>query len=255
MSMKIIISPAKKMINECNYILDMSTPIFLDKTKQLLNHLQHLPYTELKKLLACNEEIATLNYQRFQNMQLNDNVNPALLSYDGIQYKYMAPDIFEESFYPYINKHLRILSGFYGLLKPFDGIVPYRLEMQAKLNTSFCKNLYDFWKDDIYNELIKDSNIVLNLASDEYSKCITKYVTKDIQFINFTFAEYVNGKLKEKGVYVKMARGEMVRFMAEHQISDIRDIRAFDRLDYQYDPERSDDTTYVFLCKTRKDAV
>ncbi len=245
--MKIIISPAKKMINECNYIQDMTTPIFLDKTKQLLNHLQQLSYEDLKKLLACNDEIASLNYQRFQNMQLDTNLNPALLSYDGIQYKYMAPDVFEDSYYPYINKHLRILSGFYGILKPLDGIVPYRLEMQAKLKTNFCKNLYDYWKEDIYKELTKDTNIILNLASDEYSKCISKYLTGDIQFINFTFAENVNGKLKEKGVYVKMARGEMVRYMAENQIENLEQIKQFNRLGFTYSSELSTNTHYVFI--------
>ncbi len=245
--MKIIISPAKKMINECNYIQDMTTPIFLDKTKQLLNHLQQLSYEDLKKLLACNDEIASLNYQRFQNMQLDTNLNPALLSYDGIQYKYMAPDVFEDSYYPYINKHLRILSGFYGILKPLDGIVPYRLEMQAKLKTNFCKNLYDYWKDDIYKELTKDTNIILNLASDEYGKCISKYLTPDIQFINFTFAENVNGKLKEKGVYVKMARGEMVRYMAENQIENLEQIKQFNRLGFTYSSELSTNTHYVFI--------
>ena len=210
--MKIIISPAKKMVNECNYIQDMSTPVFMDKTKQLLSLLKELDYEQLKKLLVCNDEIATLNYDRFQSMELDNNLNPALLSYDGIQYKYMAPDIFEDSYYPYIHEHLRILSGFYGILKPMDGIVPYRLEMQAKLKTDFCKNLYDYWKDDIYQELTKDDAVILNLASDEYSKVVTKYA-KDITVINCTFAEIVNGKLKEKGVYVKMARGEMVRYM------------------------------------------
>ncbi|MBQ9840463.1 MAG: peroxide stress protein YaaA [Erysipelotrichaceae bacterium] len=245
--MKIIISPAKKMINECNYIQDMTTPIFLDKTKQLLNHLQQLSYEDLKKLLACNDEIATLNYQRFQNMQLDANLNPALLSYDGIQYKYMAPDVFEDSYYPYINQHLRILSGFYGILKPLDGIVPYRLEMQAKLKTNFCKNLYDYWKEDIYKELTKDTKIILNLASDEYSKCISKYLTPDIQFINFTFAENVNGKLKEKGVYVKMARGEMVRYMAENQIENLEQIKQFNRLGFTYSSELSTNTHYVFI--------
>jgi len=245
--MKIIISPAKKMINECNYIQDMTTPIFLDKTKQVLDYLKQLSYEELKKLLACNDEIATLNYQRFQNMRLDTNLNPALLSYDGIQYKCMAPDVFEDSYYPYINKHLRILSGFYGILKPLDGIVPYRLEMQAKLKTNFCKNLYDYWKDDIYKELTKDTNIILNLASDEYSKCISKYLTGDIQFINFTFAENVNGKLKEKGVYVKMARGEMVRYMAENQIENLEQIKQFNRLGFTYSSELSTNTHYVFI--------
>ena len=244
--MKIIISPAKKMINECNYIQELSTPIFLEKTKELLSYLQTLDYETLKKLLVCNDEIAQLNFKRFQNMDLDNNLNPALLSYDGIQYKYMAPDIFEESYYPYINEHLRILSGFYGILKPMDGIVPYRLEMQAKLKTTFCKSLYDYWKDIIYKELTANDSIILNLASDEYSKVITKYA-KDVTIITCTFAELVNGKLKEKGVYVKMARGEMVRYMAENRIENIEEIKQFNRLGYTYSPTHSTDTNYVYI--------
>lgn len=245
--MKIIISPAKKMVNDCAYIQTTSIPVYLKKAEQLHQYLKQLSYEELKKLLACNDEIAQLNYQRYQTMDLKKNLNPALLSYDGIQYQYMACDLFPDFYYPYINEHLRILSGFYGILKPMDGIVSYRLEMQAKLNTPFCNNLYDFWKDDLYQELTKEDSIILNLASNEYSKCITKYATKEVQIITCTFGEQINGTIKEKGVYVKMARGEMVRYMAENQIENIEDIKHFNRLGFTYHPELSTETNYVFI--------
>lgn len=247
--MKIIISPAKKMINDCAYITEMSIPVFIEKTKKLQTYLASLSYVELKKLLVCNEDIAKLNYQRYQNMDLSYNVTPALLSYDGIQYKYMAPDVFEEDYFTYVNQHLRILSGFYGILKPMDGVVPYRLEMQAKLKTDFCKNVYDYWKDELYKELTKEDSIILNLASDEYSKAILKYCTNENRVIQCTFGELINDKVKEKGVYVKMARGEMVRYMAENNIQNIEEIKNFNRLGFTYNEMLSNENHYVFIMK------
>lgn len=140
--------------------------------------------------------------------------------YQDIEVSYL--EVFEDDYFTYIEKHLRILSGFYGVLKPFDGITPYRLEMQARIKTDFCKNLYDFWNGDIYRE-VKD-DLILNLASEEYAKTVRKYLEPEVRFVDCIFGEMIDGKVKEKGVYVKMARGEMVRFMAENSIHDIDDI-------------------------------
>lgn len=242
--MKIIISPAKKMMYE-DTVSYRQVPNFLDKTELLMKHLKSLSYDELKKLLACNDEIASLNYERYANMDLHKNLTPAILSYDGIQYKYMAPHVFEDSYFDYIEKHLRILSGFYGVLRPFDGITPYRLEMQARLKTDFCKNLYDFWGKDIY-DAVKD-DLILNLASDEYGKTVRRYLESDVRFVTCIFGEMTDGRVREKGVYVKMARGEMVRFMAENNISDINDIKRFDRLGFSYSESLSEENKFIFL--------
>ena len=185
-------------------------------------------------------------------MNLSENTNPALVTYEGIQYKYMAPRVFTYDYFDYAQKYLRILSGLYGVLKPLDGIVPYRLEMQAKLKTDFCKNLYDFWGADIYKNLTLDddnasSNVILNLASEEYAKAVRKFIKPTDTFITCTFAEQVNGSLKEKGVYVKMARGEMVRFMAENNITKPEDIKAFTGLGYRFSPKDSREQHYVFI--------
>ena len=114
----------------------------------------------------------------------------------------------------------RILSGFYGILKPMDGVTPYRLEMQAKLELNGAKNLYAYWGDRLYKELRDSSGIIVNLASKEYSKCIEKYLQAEDSYITCNFFEEVQGKLVQKGVYCKMARGEMVRFMAENRIEE-----------------------------------
>lgn len=246
--MKIIISPAKKMHMDGDSLPPRNTPVYIEKAEKLKEYLQTLTYEELKKLLSCNDEIASLNYKRYQRMDLYGYTTPAILAYEGIQYKYMAPQVFEDKHFEYIESHLRILSGFYGILKPFDGVVPYRLEMQAKLKTPFCRNLYDYWQDDIYQDLIKDgSKVILNLASAEYNKIVERYLTPDIKYVTCVFGEMIGGKVVEKGVYVKMARGEMVRFMAENNITELEEIKAFERLNFAYKEELSSDNTFVFL--------
>ena len=147
----------------------------------------------------------------------------------------------------YVQQSLRIISGFYGVLKPFDGVTPYRLEMQAKLKTDNFSNLYKFWKDDIYKEITSNDRTIINLASKEYSKCITDYIREDVDFITCSFVEFSKGKLAEKGTFCKMARGEMVRFMAENNIENPEEIKAFDRLGYKFSENHSDKSTYVFI--------
>lgn len=244
--MKIIISPAKKMKRE-EVIAPESMPVFLEKTEQLMQYLKFLSYESLKELLCCNDQIAALNYERYQKMDLQQQLSPAILAFEGIQYQYMAPHVLDTESLDYIRENVRILSGFYGVLKPFDGVVPYRLEMQAKLKTAFCKNVYDFWQNTIYQELVGQDKTVLNLASAEYSKVVSRYCSPEIRFVTCTFGQWQSGKVKEKGVYVKMARGEMVRFMAEQHITELEGIKVFDRLGYQYQEELSDTSHYVFI--------
>lgn len=246
-SFNIIISPAKKM-NICNDdILSESIPCFMDKTTVLYNTLKNYSYDNLKNLLSCNDAITDLNYNRYKNMDLYKNLTPAILSYEGIQYKYMSPNSFSNSEFEYISKHLKILSGFYGILKPFDGVVPYRLEMQAKLQIDNYKNLYYFWDNKLYKELTKDSKIILNLASKEYSKAIEKYLTKDDTFITCIFGRLVNSKIKVKATEAKMARGLMVRYLAENNIKDIEEIKSFSELGFSYSEDYSTNNELIFL--------
>ena len=242
--MKIIISPAKQMVYE-DVLEYRDMPVYLDKTEQLMKYLKGLSYDELKRLLACNDKIAELNYDRYSAMDLKKGLTPAVMSYDGIQYKYMQPQVLDEGGIEYLDRHLRILSGFYGALRPFDGVVMYRLEMQARLKTDFCKNLYDFWGADIYNAVRDD--VILNLASEEYSKAVRRFAEPGIRFVDCVFGSVENGRIKEKGVYVKMARGEMVRLMAENRIEDIEDIKKLDVLNFRYNAELSDKDRFVFI--------
>lgn len=221
-------------------------PALLGQAEEILMWLRAKPYKELKDLWKCNDKIAEQNFRRLEIMNLKRNLTPAILSYEGIAYQYMAPAVFEDVHLSYIEEHLRILSAFYGVLKPMDGVTPYRLEMQAKAEISGCKDLYGFWGDRLYREVCDESGIIINLASKEYSKCIEKYLTDNDSYITCVFGEAVKDKFVTKGTYAKMARGEMVRFMAENQIEDPKDLKFFDRLNYKYRADLSSEYVYVF---------
>ncbi len=228
-------------------------PVYLPRTEQLCKILQSMSNTELKKLWKCNDQIAQLNIQRLQNMDLHNRLTPAVLAYEGIQYQYMAPGVFTEEAFHYIQEHLRILSGFYGILKPFDGVTPYRLEMQAKLRVGEAKDLYAYWGDSLAKTLFTETNCIINLASKEYSICVSKYLSNDVRLITCVFGEEKDGKVIEKGTMCKMARGEMVRFMAENQIEDPEQIKSFDRLNYRFVASRSTQNLFVFILNATGD--
>ena len=244
--MKIILSPAKKMNVNADTLSPLGVPGYLEKTEVILSWLKSRSYDDLKKLWACNDKIAEQNFKRIEDMDLNKRLTPAVLSYEGIAYQYMAPAVFEYGHFDYVQEHLRILSAFYGVLKAMDGVTPYRLEMQAKATINGYSNLYDFWGRDLYEAVRDESGIIINLASKEYSKCIEKYLTPDDRYITITFCEKAGDKLVTKGTYAKMARGEMVRFMAENNIEDPVDIQKFDRLGYTFREDLSSNTEYVF---------
>lgn len=224
-------------------------PEFLEDTDILRRYISGLSYGDAKALWKCNDAIAEQNFERFRDMDLRRNLTAAIVAYEGIQYQYMAPTVMDRDALDYIQEHLRILSGFYGILKPLDGVVPYRLEMQAKANVDGHKNLYSFWGKRLAETLFSETDTIINLASKEYSKCVSSYLTPDITFITCVFGEYVNGKVVEKGTYAKMARGEMVRFLAEQKAETPEVMKQFDRLGYVYDADASDEKTYVFIKK------
>lgn len=245
--MRIIISPAKKMTRDTDSLDYNQLPDFIKDTEELVKYLKGLSYKELKAMWKCSDKIATLNYQRIQEMDIYRQLTPAILAFEGIQYQYMAPGVFESDELGYIEKHLRILSGFYGVLRPFDGIVPYRLEMGTKLKNHSLKSLYEFWDRKLADKLFSESDCIVNLASEEYSKPISSYLHEDIKFITCVFGEMAGEKVVEKGTLAKMARGEMVRYMAENKIKQVEGIKSFKELNYSFSEELSDQNTYTFL--------
>lgn len=250
--MKIILSPAKKMITDTDSIAPVELPEFIDRTAEILSWMKSQSKEELKSIWKCNDKIAEQNFNRLENMDLYNMLTPAVLSYEGIAFQYMAPSVFENRQFDYIQNHLRILSAFYGVLKPMDGVTPYRLEMQAKAEIEDTKNLYDYWGERLYRSVIDDDRVMINLASKEYSKCIEKYLSDKDQYITVTFCERSGDKLVTKGTYAKMARGEMVRYMAEKEIENPTDIQKFDRLGYTFRGDLSSESRYVFERKIMK---
>ncbi|MDO4492234.1 MAG: peroxide stress protein YaaA [Lachnospiraceae bacterium] len=246
--MRIILSPAKKMNNtdHCGTFGTTTRPQFLEQTEEILHWLQAQSSDELKALWKCNDKILEQNVARLEHMDLEQQLTPAVLSYEGIAFQYMAPAVFETEHFQYLQEHLRILSAFYGVLRPMDGVTPYRLEMQAKAAIGSRKNLYELWGSRLYEAVRDDSGIIINLASKEYSKCIEKYLTEADRYITITFCEKSGEKLVTKGTYAKMARGEMVRFMAENHVQTPEELQKFCRLGYVFRKELSSRKEFVF---------
>lgn len=252
--MKIIISPAKKM-EECSDIFEAGQlPAKTERTAVLLRRLKAMDEGELKALFKASDSITHENYLRFQAMDLGRALTPALLAYVGIQYQYMAPKLFSMAQWAYVKRNLRILSGFYGILKAGDRVTPYRLEMQAKLETEASKDLYGFWGPSLYESLAAEERrdypgkrgFILNLASKEYSKAVEPYVEPDMDFVTCVFGTNQGGKLLVKATEAKMARGEMVRFLAEKGAEDLETVKGFSGLGYTFDEGASDGKTLVF---------
>ncbi len=245
--MQIIISPAKQMRVDTDSIEAEGQPFFLEETKKLLSRLKTFDRGALRELFRTNEKITEENYLRYACMDLEKGRTPALLSYVGLQYQYMAPQVFTVEQWEYVRTHLWILSGFYGMLRPKQGITPYRLEMQARLSVGEAKDLYAFWGDRLYKELVREEQVVLNLASKEYSKAIEPYLKREIRYVTCVFGSLQEGKVKVKGTEAKMARGEMVRWLSKRQIEEPEDVRKFEGLGFSYCADRSGPGEYVFL--------
>lgn len=245
-AMRIILSPTKKMNEDPDSLPCGALPVFLDRTEQILSWLRSRSPEQLQTLWGCNDRIAAQNLERLRDMDLRSRLTPAILAYEGIAFQYMAPAVFADDQLAYVQDHLRILSGFYGALKPLDGVRPYRLEMQARAKIGGHPDLYSFWGHDLYEEIRPESGVILNLASKEYSRCIEKYLSPADTFVTCTFAETVKGKLVQKGTFAKMARGEMVRFLAEHHVQSPEGAKAFDRLDFHFREDLSSETELIF---------
>ena len=237
--MKIIMSPAKKMRSDEDASITPTTPCFLKESQILEKKLKSMSYEELRKLWKTNETLTDQYYEELQKRQYQP-LTCAIHAYDGIAFKYLHPFSMSDDEREYLNKHLRILSGLYGVLTPTDGIVPYRLEMGVK-----SLDLYDFWGSKIYESL--DDHVIVNLASKEYSKCITDYLTDKDQCIEIQFLRNIKGILKQQATYAKMARGAMISYMAKENIENIEDLKKFDDLDFIFNEELSNDHCFVFV--------
>ena len=247
--MKIIISPAKKMKRE-EYVAPLHRPMFLKEAGELLSFLRSLSDSEMAKVWKVKGALLSSSLSSLSMLSLEDIGSPAIFSYDGIQYTYMSPSSFTDSMLEYAEKNLRIISGLYGLLKPLDGVETYRLEMESPISIPGYGDLYSYWGGKIASSLMEDDRLLVNLASAEYSKAVLPYLPSTVTVVTPVFLDWEKGRYVSKGVYAKMERGEMVRFLAETGAETVEDIMKFSSRGYEFSRFLSDSNT---LCFVRKD--
>ena len=245
--MLIITSPTKQMkINTTSK--PISVPCFQDKSSYLLNHLQSLTFGEIKQIMRTNDTITQETTRRFQEIKFDLEGSCAIQTYCGLQFQYMQ--IEEAIQFAYLQRHLRILSGFYGLLKPYDSIYPYRLEMQARIALDGGKDLYTYWNTQIAQALDDELSshevpVLLNVASKEYEKACISYMNSKV--ITLTFKIRKQDKLKTESTQVKMARGRMIHYLSMNQVNTLDQVRSFHEDGYQFMEELSTEQEYVFV--------
>ncbi len=253
--MLLLISPAKSLDYESPLPTKKnSQPDFLDDSEVLIEELRELSPPDVQAMMKISPQLADLNFGRILNWQRPfdaTNARPALLAFKGDVYQGMAADKFTAKDFDFAQKHLRILSGLYGLLRPLDLMQPYRLEMGTKFENSRGKNLYEFWGDkitDATNELLtkQKSDTLVNLASNEYFKSIKKNRIQ-AEIITPVFKDFKNGQYKIISFYAKKARGLMCHYIIKNKITDVEKIKKFDLEGYYYSPEQSKGNDWVFL--------
>jgi cytoplasmic iron level regulating protein YaaA (DUF328/UPF0246 family) len=259
--MLILISPAKSLDYETSIKCDNFTlPHFTKEIQELSLQLKELKAVDLEKMMGISKKLAELNFDRFQKFSSKfdlENSKQALLVFDGDVYAPIKKDQFKKADFEFAQKHLRILSGLYGILKPLDLMQPYRLEMgtdfrKIKIEKFLkIKNLYQFWGDkisDFINYEVKnnDEKYVINLASEEYFSVVNpKKISAKI--INIIFKEKKGENYKIIGINAKKARGLMVNFIIENKIQDIAKIKKFNLENYFFEKNMSDELNFVFV--------
>lgn len=252
--MLIVVSPAKKLDYDTPAKTKQSTmPDFLDQSQILIDRLRQFSAMDIAELMHLSMKLAELNFDRYADWSLpltTDNAKQAIFAFKGDVYTGLDAESFSAADIKFAQKHFRMLSGLYGLLRPLDLMFPYRLEMGTKLENERGKNLYEFWGNiitDAINKQLKasKSDHLINLASNEYFKSVK---TKDInaEIITPAFKEYKNGEYKMIGIYAKRARGLLSRYIIQNQLSDPEDIKNFDVDGYKFNNKLSKGNNWVF---------
>jgi len=255
--MLIVVSPAKTL----DYTTPPKTkkftlPDYLGDSAELIHRLREFSSLDISELMKVSTKIADLNFDRFEawNKKFTEkNAKQAVLAFKGDVYTGLDAESFTAKDFSFAQKHFRMLSGLYGLLRPLDLMQAYRLEMGTKLSTDRGKNLYEFWGDEItegLNSQLKkiNSKYLINLASNEYFKVVKPKVLKG-EIITPAFKELKNGDYKMIGVYAKKARGLLSRYIIQNQLSDIEDIKSFDVEGYKFNKKVSKGNNWVFTRK------
>lgn len=253
--MLMVISPAKTLDFETAPITKMSTmPDFLSDSEVLIEQLRELSPADISNLMKISDKLGELNFERYLNWHTpfdKNNAKQAVLAFKGDVYTGLDAENFNGNDFKFAQKHLRILSGLYGVLRPLDLIQPYRLEMGTKFANSSGGNLYEFWEDKLtqsVNAQLKKnkSTVLVNLASNEYFKAIqSSSINADI--ITPTFKDLKNGKYKIISFYAKKARGLMAAFAIKNQITQAEELKQFDVEGYRYNAAMSSAREWVFI--------
>lgn len=256
----IIVSPAKKLDFETEVNCTSSDlPVYIDQSKVLVNNLKKLSAADISKLMKISPKLGELNYQRYKSFKVPldlSQTKASIYAFRGDTYVGLDVDSFNRENLKIAQKKLRILSGLYGVLRPLDQILPYRLEMGTNFKFANYKNLYDYWRDSITDCLITDikkskSEFLLNCASNEYSS-VVDFSKIPVPVVTPVFKEYKDGQFKMISIFAKRARGLMSRFAIMNNISKIDDIKKFNLDGYQYNDELSSDLSPVFTRKAAK---
>jgi cytoplasmic iron level regulating protein YaaA (DUF328/UPF0246 family) len=252
--MLIVISPAKTLdVSPQKLVTTFTKPDFLDDSSELVKDLSRKSASDLCKLMGISEKLGVLNAERFSEWSTpfnTDNAKPALLTFKGDVYLGLKADEFTKRDFTFAQKHLRILSGLYGILRPLDLMQAYRLEMGTKLKTSKGKNLYEFWGDRLtqaLNEVLTRSGpkVLVNLASNEYFGAIQPEQI-DGKVVTPVFKDAKNGQFKILSFFAKKARGAMTAWIIKNRIKKVADLQNFDGDDYRYNSEQSKGNKWVF---------
>lgn len=252
--MLILLSPAKTLDYSESPVKAEKAPKFRKDSQELINILKNKSVKDLMQMMHIKENLASLNFQRFQDYSSSftaKNSKPAILAFKGDVYVGLDAATLNQRELDFTQEHVRILSGLYGILKPLDKMQPYRLEMGSKLKTEHGINLYHFWGDKLTKEInrtlkLQNSDIVINLASQEYFKALDrKKIKADILDINFR--ENRDGKLKFISYSAKKARGLMTRYIIKNKIMDTESIKGFNYENYYFDQDLSDDKQLTFV--------
>ncbi|MCF9045268.1 peroxide stress protein YaaA [Acinetobacter nectaris] len=249
-----LVSPAKTLDYETPLPTDQFTqPRLLDQSEKLIDVCHQLSASQVASLMSVSEKIAQLNVERFRDWQKDfdfSNARQAIFAFKGDVYTGLDAYSLSDADLSYAQTHFRMLSGLYGLLRPFDLMMPYRLEMGTRLSNERGTNLYQFWEDritQVINQDLESANakLLLNVASDEYFKAVkTEKVQADI--IKPVFLDQKNGQYKVISFYAKKARGLMARFMLENKIDQVEGLKAFAVDGYYLDAANSSSKELVF---------
>ncbi len=256
--MIIVLSPAKTLDYEFESNHDHSVPAFLSQSSKLISNLKTKEPKDIASLMGLSDKLATLNFDRYQSWspakKVSADSKPSMLVFKGDVYQGLQAEDLNNSQMKFAQKHIRILSGLYGILRPLDLMKPYRLEMGTKLETSEGKNLYEFWGDKVQKNVLNElkdqkSDLLINLASKEYFTVLGK-LPEDINVVTPTFKDYKNGNYKIISFYAKKARGLMARWIIQNKVTNFEDLSGFDLDEYKYSKAESTATVPVFLRKS-----